>query len=285
MGFMIKPKLLNWATGLAVLLTAAAGVGRAGVVTYSYSWNSGNPQTTNFSYTLPLPLFNNVTGPYAGATLTAVKLIFYVDDTVSGLSLTNNTGSSGQFNFTVDSNAAYLMANSVSSADVFHAEDLQLFDTGTGTATGGCNSVNGQNTNVPDYGCSTITISGTNGNNTYSAATYSLANTDSGYGFTTYTINGITGVLKNVSASNFSKYEGTGNFNLSGQTLTNASANEVGYSGQIAWTINGTIQTALKAAVEYDYTGGAPTPEPATMGLAGSALIGLALVARKFARR
>jgi hypothetical protein len=72
-------------------------------------------------------------------------------------------------------------------------------------------------------------------------------------------------------------------FALGGHTLI--STTYQGGGGNIQLTQSTTA--AFSAEVDYSYSGPgpAPTPEPATMGLMGSALIGLGVLGKKYVRR
>ena len=87
----------------------------------------------------------------------------------------------------------------------------------------------------------------------------------------------------------------SGNFNAPGTTSETS-----GLTGNVLQTFSlGTLTVAVSSAVtsgavqtstgdvivEYDYTVNSATPEPATLGLVGSALLGLGLLARKRAAR
>jgi hypothetical protein len=82
-----------------------------------------------------------------------------------------------------------------------------------------------------------------------------------------------------AGVTNCSAYVGSSNWSVYVDTLG-------AYSGtNIPVNSNNSVATtgSVIADITYDYTLNS-TPEPATMGLMGSALIGLALVARKFRR-
>jgi hypothetical protein len=81
----------------------------------------------------------------------------------------------------------------------------------------------------------------------------------------------------NVSAGNFSSYQGAGNWDLhlQGSAL---------YFGSTPGSTNNynLTQADVFVSVEYDYTA---TPEPATMGLMGGSLLFVGFFVKKFARR
>jgi hypothetical protein len=77
-----------------------------------------------------------------------------------------------------------------------------------------------------------------------------------------------------VSPANFGYYTGSGTFDLSGMTLSTTTFTGGGNNIQL-----GVNETALmSASVTYDFVS---IPEPGTMLLLGSALIGVGVITRK----
>jgi hypothetical protein len=119
--------------------------------------------------------------------------------------------------------------------------------------------------------------------------TYSIRvnNTDSVYGLPTGTgIAGVNGVILPVSLLDYQGvFGGLGhdNFQLIGSVQSTQTSDERGSNATNA-TINQSDFFVVQAEVDYQY---APrvisTPEPSTIALAGSALLGLVLLRRRLA--
>lgn len=89
----------------------------------------------------------------------------------------------------------------------------------------------------------------------------------------------ITGTASNTATdtTSFGAYEGAGSFTISGITATSL----ISAFGGGNVSVTQVTDADLKATVTYNYTIPSGTPEPATMVLFGSALVGLGLIRRR----
>ena len=248
-------------------------------------------QITDFTWSITLPKFDTSLG-----TLQSVTIYFYENTDVVTLSATNNSGSDGTLWLVAAVKPwAAVMTNSTGvSADRFGADFMTLYDS---TSTGPPDTTGNNPANFgtcalgdsPTGGC-TGGVLLTNGTGTGNLGGYSITNTDPlytgdpGYTFATGTgaaTSPVTG-MKLTDTTHTSSYSGPGNFTLSGTTSTlfTGQFSSGGGAGTISFSKN--IQTQLSAEVDYSYTA---TPEPTTMGLMGSALIGIAVLGKKIRRK
>jgi hypothetical protein len=257
------PKLLF---PITAVLCLAAG---AEAATIGYTFTLVPAPTEINNYSLTLNKFDSSLG-----TLTGIQLYFKATETVTSFVLTNNSGSSQTFDAQISSIVNRIPGNTANAADAFSEEPVDLFDT-RGGHFGLCPSVS-------PFACGSITLAAA-ANHQYGP--FSASNTDAIQGFTTGTgIDSVFGVVQSVSAGNFSSYiasPGNTTFALTGSTLISTSF--TGGGGQIG--LSQTTTAGFQAEVDYTYTPASPTPEPATMGLLGSAMAGLFLFRKRFARK
>jgi hypothetical protein len=233
--------------------------------TIGYTSTLVGPTSTETTYSLSLPDFNSALG-----TLTGVTLYFFSNETASTFSVKNISGNSVTADISAAVNLALGFANSANSADKFLNQNLTIFDTGIAGGPGSCAA---GSTPAPGT-CSQITVAG-GGTNTYGPI--SVSNTNPTFGFTTGTgVAGLTGVVK--AGTVITDYIGGGNFTLSGGTKNTSTFSGDGGNFQVTQVTTAKFQ----AEVDYTYTPASPsTPEPATMTLFGSALLGIGFMARK----
>jgi hypothetical protein len=245
-------------------LTLALGGSSAFAATIGYESSLVGPSPTEVSYTLTLPDFNPALG-----TLTGVTIYFYATETSSSFSIRNTSGANVTANDAAQVNVSGSFANSASSADKFLGETLTIFDTGIGAGLGSCST---GGTPAPGT-CMPITVAA-GATNQYGPIT--VQNTNAIFGLTTGTgLLGLTGVDK--SFGDVSNYVGGGTFALSGVTVnSNTTANDGGN-----FQVTQVSSATFRAEVDYTYTPPSTTPEPATMTLFGSALLGIGFFARK----
>jgi len=249
----------------AAVAIAASGSAHASVVGYQSTLFSAVYGT---SYTLTLPLF---TGP---GTLQSVTLYLYAEGNTTSFQITNN-GVDGTFQVGEYLTILNGFVNHAVAGDNFggaNAQNLEVFDAGDPTGLGNC-------VDIQPTTCSGIFIAGGGGSVTYTTG-MDVNNTQSTYGLPTrLSALGNTWVYANSSSPSSYIYSGSGptTFTLTGSPRAHFDIGTAGASLQA----NISTTEILRAEVDYTYS----TPEPATLGLMGSALIALGVLGKKFRKQ
>jgi hypothetical protein len=261
-------------TGFTLAIAASGLASASSVIGYTSVFPASGLQNTDFNYTLTLPKFN-----LAGENLTGVTIYFYTFESVNDLDV-QNASSSAETNFSVSFNTSVAggtnpnpMMNSAVSADVYGTETLVNFNTGfislgAGAGTGATPACPGAaSTSCSDvfYAPPALTDS-----NIIEAG---LGNIGGSVGTG---VSGVAGIVKTDNV-NLGSYSGGGTWTLTGKTFSNTGFG--GGGGNI--TLNQTTQAMVEAEVDYTYTTPSGTPEPTTMVLFGSALVGLGLLRKR----
>lgn len=275
---MTKLRRFFAVTVLAVFATGLAGASTLNEYFTTVFPVSGPNPNTDFSYILTLPDFN-----VAGATLTGATIYLSATENVTSVSLTND-GTLADSGFTVSatssiaSNVTNALTDSATGSHIYSGLDLDVFNAvditlgGTGTATT-CP------TGTPSASCYAVSY-GTSSDNLLTDPLGNNGGSPNNTSLDSYTIatglGGTTGAVLSVSGGQLSDYVGSGNFTLSGSTFGSIT---ISGSGSIAGQVisNGD----LNAEIDYTYTTASGTPEPATLALAGFALVGLGLLGKR----
>jgi hypothetical protein len=223
------------------------------------------PSNTDFTYSLSLSKFDPGTdGVPVGATLTGATIYFYAQENVNTLSLTNTASGVETFTFLATSNITSNSSNSANNADKFGTETLNLFSQ---TMTLGGSGAPACPESTPSASCSSVA---------FTPPPLSVTNLTIGFPTGTGAL-GVDGVTKNIMSGDLANYIGATNFTLGGSTKSFTSFSGGGNN------INPAIATTAEFEAEVDYTYALPssTPEPATMGMVGSGLLGLSWLLRR----
>jgi hypothetical protein len=239
---------------IAGLAAVFVGVSAADNITYTSAPLSFT-QNTDFSTSFLLPYFN-----LAGETLTGVTLSFTGSLNTGELQLQNQAGTTlanGVQTFTYVASSD--LAATSDSADPGLGlgglgTNFTIINTGAISLGGGGSStvVNCSPINVPSLACNTINYAG-------------LSPIASGPTTTS------------ISDSNLADYIGAGNFSVGADTFSLESFS--GGGGNIA--VNQTSSATEAVSVTYTYGPSSSSPEPATMVLFGSALVGLGCIRKR----
>jgi hypothetical protein len=235
---------------LGAVALLVAGFATAGTITYSVSYG---PATTDYSNTFTLSDFNPALGTLTGAVLTLEAI-----ETVSSL-VVANTSAIEEDSFTIGATSQITSsANTANAADLVGVVTDNLFTSpsmslGPGTGTG---AVGACANNTPLATCSSV------------AFTTGLGDDES--------------KVHAVAAANLCDYVtgscgATGTFQIT--ATTKAFTNFSGGGGNIKLTQSTNAQ--LIASITYTYNPPSSTPEPATMFLMGSALVGVGLLRKR----
>ncbi len=247
--------LMNFIRRLTTLVSMFAILSTcvlAGTVTYS---NSYGPATTDFTHTFTLSQFQpGLSGVPTSVHLTGVSLFLSAGIDVSSLNMANiGEPPARQEDFEAILQSQISSLTNTASLDLVPSFYIDIFDSGVVTlgpaGSGTCPL------GTPSAVCSSVFYTPPDIVNSGSQS-------------------------KVVPTSHWSGYEGSGTFNIDGKTQ--AFSSFTGGGGNI--TFFQTTNATLTAAVTYTYETDT-IPEPATMALLGSALVGIGLMGRKrFAR-
>ena len=237
----LQEKTTNMKKLQKIICSAALMITAAGITnaaTISYNVSNG-PTLTDFNYSLQLPKFNPLLG-----NLTSATLQFNANDDILSLNLTNTSGANQTFKYT--SSADFLLTGNTADSTLV----------GTDLA-------------VTNFFSGLITL-GPSGSGACPVATPSSSCNNVSYAPPSVSTN--TGAISIATLANYISSLGNTNFTLSGNTLTSSTFTGGGGNISSAQVTYGTAS----AIVTYNYDAAA-TPEPATLGLMGAALLALGM--------
>ena len=234
-------KILNKMMSIATALTIAASISNAATISYT---STQGPTLTDFLVNLTVLKFDGSLGTLTGATIK-----FTATDDISSLTLTNTSPSSQTFRYT-------------SVADFFL------------TSNSADTTLVGTDLAVTNFNSGFITL-GAAGTGVCAAATPSVICNSVSYSPPPATAN--TGEVAVTDLSTYIASIGSVDFNLGGFTSTGTTFTGGGGNINSSQTTYGTAV----ATITYTYEVITGTPEPATMALMGSSLLGLALLKRR----
>jgi len=231
----------------AGIALSAVMIASSSAATFTQTVNIASAPTDVTNAAATFLLFSSIGAP-AGSILTGVTLSFTIIESLNTLTLTNGS--------TTNQTARYTASTNFDAGDSANAGDGALLDAALPN--------NGANAAATIYNTGLLSFTA---NQVYPSASFPLPKV----------LTEVTGSITGTTAS----YAGAGTFNLLYTTFSGFGV--AGGGNQINNTQSTT--TAATAVVVYTYTPGG-VPEPASMALFGSGLLGLAILGRKkFARK
>jgi len=244
---MKKTGRIAW---LATIALVCAGVSSADSISYNATFGPATTDYTNGA--MSLRLFDPSLG-----TLNAVVLALGIQDTITSLELKNTSTGNQGFRFLSQVSADTISGPSVSPTDLVFVPTFTVFDTHNITLGGTVSGPGLCVASTPNGSCNDVFYTPPN-------------RTASSSAFTVVPLGNRVNYLDCASCTN--------SFTIVGETTTFSTFIGGGGNIQASQTTNAT----LTATVTYFYDPpNYTTPEPTTMLLAGSALVGIGLLRRK----
>ena len=235
----------------------ACGLANADTITQTFTLSPTNTDIVGANGTGTFNNFLTACPACDPSWLTGVRLAVSVGENLNTLSVTNTASNSNSFEYETFSNVT-LVGTAPSTDQTFLGFGLFLNRVAFQASPGGCAAGAAQGSINP---CDTGSISFNSGESKNFAPPVVTASDSSGV----------------VNASSITPYDTTGTFTLGFTTTTNQSFIGGGGNGQDSQA----TQAFATIQVLYDYTVPSSTPEPTTMVLFGSALVGLGVLRKR----